>query len=173
MIRSDPAKPVTATAVRAALREIEPTRAMYLVRPLPQVIARSISQPRLNMILLALFAGTALLLASLGLYGVLAQLVAARRREIGVRMALGAAPSRIVRSIAGQAALVTAIGIAAGLGAAFVLSRFMRTLVFDVSVHDPMTFGTVPLVLAAVAAFACLVPVRRASKVDPVDALRE
>jgi ABC-type antimicrobial peptide transport system permease subunit len=88
-------------------------------------------------------------------------------------MALGAAPSRIVRSIAGQAALVTAIGIAAGLGAAFVLSRFMRTLVFDVSVHDPMTFGTVPLVLAAVAAFACLVPVRRASKVDPVDALRE
>ncbi|HEY7497458.1 MAG TPA: ABC transporter permease [Vicinamibacterales bacterium] len=173
MIRSDPAKPVTATAVRAALREIEPTRAMYLVRPLSQVIARSISQPRLNMILLALFAGTALLLASLGLHGVLAQLVAARRREIGVRMALGAAPSRIVRSIAGQAALVTAIGIAAGLGAAFVLSRFMRTLVFDVSVHDPMTFGTVPLVLAAVAAFACLVPVRRASKVDPVDALRE
>jgi putative ABC transport system permease protein len=173
MIRTDPAKPVTAGAVRAAMREIEPTRAMYLVRPMSEVIAQSMSQPRLNTLLLALFAGTALLLASLGLHGVLAQLVATRRREIGVRMALGAAPSRIVRSVAGQAAIVTTVGIAGGLGGAFVLSRFMRTLVFDVSVHDPLTFTAVPLVLAVVASIACLVPVRRASQVDPSDALRE
>jgi len=103
---------------------------------------------------------------------VLTQLVAARTREIGVRIALGAAPGRIVRSIAGQAAAVTAVGIVCGLAGAVALARFMSTLVFDISVRDPVTFTVVPLVLAAVAAVAALVPARRASRVDPVDALR-
>jgi putative ABC transport system permease protein len=172
LVRLDPAQPASLAAIRSALAEIEPGRAMYLARPLAAVIARSLAQPRLNTILLALFAATALALAAMGLYGVLAQLVAARRREIGVRIALGAAPGRIVRSIAGQAALVTAIGIAVGLAAAGALARFMGTLVFGITVRDPLTFALVPLVLAAVAAAAAILPARRAARVDAADALR-
>jgi putative ABC transport system permease protein len=172
LVRMDPARPAGLAAIRTALREIEPTRAMYAVQSLDDAIAESLSQPRLNTILLGLFAMTALALAAMGLYGVLAQLVAARRREIGVRIALGAAPAAIVRTIAGQAAIVTSIGIACGLAGALLLARFMSTLVFDISTRDPITFAIVPLVLLAVAAVAALVPARRASRVDPVEALR-
>jgi putative ABC transport system permease protein len=171
-VRLDRARPASVAEIRAALRELEPGRAMYVVRPLDGLIAQSLAQPRLNTILLGLFAAMALALAAMGLYGVLTQLVAARTREIGVRIALGAAPGRIVRSIAGQAAGVTAIGIVCGLAGAVALARFMSTLVFDIPVRDPVTFTIVPLVLAAVAAVAALVPARRASRVDPVDALR-
>lgn len=171
-VRLDRARPASLAAIRSALREIEPGRAMYVVRPLDGLIAESLAQPRLNTILLGLFAAMALALAAMGLYGVLTQLVAARTREIGVRIALGAAPGRIVRSIAGQAATVTAVGIVCGLAGAIGLARSMSTLVFDISVRDPVTFTVVPLVLAAVAAVAALVPARRASRVDPVDALR-
>ena len=173
LVRTDPTRPAGMAAIRAALREIEPARAMYAVQSLDDVIAASLSQPRLNTILLGMFAVTALALAAMGLYGVLAQLVAARRREIGVRIALGAAPAAIVRTIAGQVAIVTAIGIACGLAAALVLARFMSTLVFDISTRDPITFASVPLVLLVVAAAAALVPARRASTVDPADALRQ
>jgi putative ABC transport system permease protein len=171
-VRSDPTRPVTAAVIRAALREIEPGRAMHSVRPLDDVIAASMSQQRLNMTLLGMFAATALGLACMGLHGVLSQLVAARRREIGVRMALGAAPSRIVRAIAGQAAAVTAAGIACGIGGAFLLTGFMRALVFDVPVRDPLVFLAGPILLAIVAALAALAPARRASRIDPVEVLR-
>jgi putative ABC transport system permease protein len=173
MARVDPFRPASVTAIRAALREIEPARAMYAVRPLPEVIASSISQQRLNGVLLTLFAATALGLASLGLYGVLAQLLAARRREIGVRIALGAAPARIVRAIAAQAAIMTGVGIAAGLACAFGVARVMNTLIYDISTRDPLTFAVVPIVLAIVAAAAAFVPARRASRVDPVEILRQ
>jgi putative ABC transport system permease protein len=172
LVRMDPARPAGMASIRAALREIEPARAIYAVQSLDDVIAESLSQPRLNTLLLGMFAATALALAAMGLYGVLAQLVAARRREIGVRIALGAAPSAIVRAIAGQAAIVTAMGIACGLAGALVLARFMSTLVFDISTRDPITFAIVPLVLLVVAAVAALVPARRASRVDPAEALR-
>ena len=173
LVRLDRTRPAGMAAIRAALREIEPARAMYAVQSLDDVIAESLSQPRLNTILLGMFAVTALALAAMGLYGVLAQLVAARRREIGVRIALGAAPAAIVRNIAGQAAAVTAIGIACGLAGALVLARFMSTLVFDISTRDPITFAIVPVVLLVVAAVAALLPARRASRVDPAEALRQ
>jgi putative ABC transport system permease protein len=119
------------------------------------------------------FAATALLLAAIGLYGVLSQFVAARRREIGVRVALGARTAHILSTIVGQAALVTAAGIAAGVAGALALARSMATLVFGVSTRDPLTFVAVPLVLAIVAAIATVVPARRAARVDPMLALRD
>jgi ABC-type antimicrobial peptide transport system permease subunit len=120
-----------------------------------------------------MFAATALALAAMGLYGVLSQLVLGRRREIGVRMALGARPAQILRSVISQAATVTAIGIAVGLAGALVLARFMATLVFGIPSRDPLTFVVVPIVLALVAVATAIVPARRASRVDPMHALRE
>jgi ABC-type antimicrobial peptide transport system permease subunit len=160
------------TALRAALHEIEPARAIYSVRTLADTLSTSVSQQRLNTILLALFAATALLLAAMGLHGVLSQLVAARRREIGVRMALGARPAQILGSVLAQAAAVTGFGIGAGLTGALLLARFMATLVFGIPARDPLTFVLVPLMLAVVAAAAAIVPARRAAAVDPMDALR-
>jgi len=118
-----------------------------------------------NTVLLVLFAVIALCLASMGLYGVLSQLVSARRREIGVRIALGARPSQIVASITAQAASVTGIGIAAGLAGALALARFMSTLVFDIPARDPLTYAIVLLLVACVAAITALVPACRAARV--------
>jgi putative ABC transport system permease protein len=173
LVRTDPARAVSIATIRAALREIEPQRAVYAVRPLSESIANSLSQQRINTVLLVLFAVMALFLAAMGLYGVLSQFVSARRREIGVRMALGARPAQIIAAIVKKTAAVTALGIVAGLAGAFVLARFMATLVFAVSAHDPVTFASVPLLLALVAALAALVPARRATRVDPMMSLRE
>ena len=173
LVRTSPDRHVSMTAIREALREIEPGRAVYAEQSLTDLLSTSLSPQRLNAILLALFAATALLLAALGLYGVLSQLVSARRREIGVRMALGARPSRILSGVVAQAAALTGLGLAAGLGAAFVLARFMATLVFGVSVRDPLTFVLVPVVLSLVAAISAIVPARHAACVDPMDVLRD
>jgi predicted permease len=172
-VRTDPARAVSMTAIRNAIHSIEPGRAVYAARTLDDALSESLSQPRLNTILLALFATTALALAAIGLYGVLSQLVAARRREIGVRMALGARPVQILSSTASQAATITGAGIVLGIGGALALARVMRTLVFDVTAHDPLTFALAPIVLAVVAAAATIVPARRAASVDPMHALRE
>jgi ABC-type lipoprotein release transport system permease subunit len=173
LVRTDPARAVSMGVIRPALREIEPNRAVYAVRPLAEALSNSLSQQRLNTLLLVLFAAMALFLAAMGLYGVLSQLVATRRREIGVRMALGARPGQIVTSIVGQAATVTGLGMIAGLGAALALAQFMATLVFGVPTRDPVTFVIVPLLLALVATVTALVPARRAARVDPMHALRE
>jgi predicted permease len=172
LVRTNPARAPSMAALRAALHEIEPGRAIYSVRTLADTLSTSVSQQRLNTILLALFAATALLLAAMGLHGVLSQLVAARRREIGVRMALGARPAQILGSVLAQAAAVTGFGIGAGLTGALLLARFMATLVFGIPARDPLTFVVVPLMLAAVAAAAAIVPARRAAAVDPMEVLR-
>jgi putative ABC transport system permease protein len=173
VVRTEPSHPVTLAAIRGALLEIEPKRALYSVRSLSEALSDSVSQQRLTTVLLSLFAATAVLLAGVGLYGALSQLVAARRREIGVRMALGARAGQILATVVGQAAAVTGIGILVGLGGALALARFMATLVFGVAVRDPLTFAIVPLVLLAVATVAAIVPARRAAAIDPMDALRE
>ena len=173
IVRTDPARPVTMTAIREALQEIEPRRAVYEAATLTETLSGSLSQPRLNTILLGLFAATAMMLAAVGLYGMLVQFVSQRRREIGLRMALGARPGQVLAQVLRYGAVVTGAGVLLGLAGAFVLARFMATLVFDVSWRDPITFVAVPLVLAMIAAGATILPARRAVRVDPMRALRE
>jgi hypothetical protein len=166
LVRLRPGRPASFAEIRAALREIEPTRAVYAVRTLTGTLSESTSQQRL-------FAVVALALAAMGLYGVLSQLVAGRRREIGVRMALGARAGQILGSVVAQAATVTGAGIVVGLASAFALTRFMTTLLFGIAAVDPLTFAAVPVLLAVVALAAALIPARRAASVDPIRALRE
>ncbi|PYR39996.1 MAG: hypothetical protein DMF93_12295 [Acidobacteria bacterium] len=173
IVRIDPARPVSAAALRAALAEIEPKRAMYAERSLDETLSRTVSPQRLNTLLLALFAASALLLAGVGVYGVLAQLVAARVREIGVRMALGARGLQIVAPVVAQAAAMAGIGGAIGVAASLALARFMSALVFGISPRDPVTFAAVVIALPLAAAVAALVPARRAASIDPMQALRE
>jgi len=109
----------------------------------------------------------------MGLYGVLSQLVSSRRREIGVRMALGARPAHIVSTVVAQAATVAGLGIVAGIGGALALARFMTTLVFGIPARHPLTFAIVPLLLGAVAILTALIPARRAARIDPMTSLRE
>jgi putative ABC transport system permease protein len=173
LARTDPARPVSIGVIRAALREIEPNRAVYAVRPLTAAIERSLSQQRLNTVLTVLFAAMALFLAAMGLYGVLSQLVSTRRREIGVRMALGARPTHIVTSVVAQAGAIAGLGIVAGTGGALALSRFMTALVFGIPARDPLTFAIVPMVLATVAILTAFIPARRAARIDPMTSLRD
>jgi putative ABC transport system permease protein len=173
IVRTNPARHVGVAAIRAALIAIEPKRAMYAARTLDETLAATVSPQRLNTLLLGLFAVTALMLAGVGVYGVLAQLVAARVREIGVRMALGARGAQIVAPVVAQAVAMAAAGGAIGVAASLALARFMSALVFGISPRDPLTFGGVVVVLPLVAAAAALVPARRAAAIDPMVALRE
>jgi len=173
LVRLAPGRQASLAEIRAALREIEPKRAVYAVRTLSETLSESTTQQRLNTLLLSLFAATALALAAMGLYGVMSQLVAVRRREIGVRMALGARAGQILASVVAQAATVTGVGIGVGLAGALMLARFMTSVLFDIPPADPLTFLAVSALLAAVALAAALVPARRAAAVDPMRALRE
>ena len=173
IIRVDPSRPVTVETIRAALREIEPQRAVYEAAALNDILSQSMSRPRLNAILLALFAGMTLMLAAVGLYGMLAQFVAARRREIGLRVALGAPRARLLAQLVGHGAAVIGVGVAAGMIASFSLARLLATLMFEVSSRDPLTFTAAPLVLGTVAVAATIVPAARALRIEPMEALRE
>jgi ABC-type antimicrobial peptide transport system permease subunit len=137
-----------------------------------QVIAENMEDTSLQTSLLGIFAGLALLLATVGVYGVMSYLVALRTQEIGVRMALGANPRNLWMMVIGRAARLTATGTVAGALAALLLTRLLRSALFGVSATDPLTFATVALVLALVALAASYVPARRAMKVDPMVALR-
>ena len=130
------------------------------------------SDRRLNLLLLGIFAAVALLLASVGIYGVMSYSVEQRTREIGIRMALGAESNAVLRLIVGQGARLAAVGIIAGVAGAFALSRVMAGLLYGVSATDPLTYAALAVVLAAVAVGACAVPARRAVRVDPAVALR-
>jgi putative ABC transport system permease protein len=136
-------------------------------------ISNSAAQPRLNAALLGIFAAIALLIAAIGVYGVLAYSVNQRTREIGLRMALGAQRNGVLRWIVGQGMVVAAAGIGIGLASAFVLSRLLAGLLFGIRPRDPLTFTSVALVLTLVAFAASLVPAIRASRVDPIAALRD
>jgi ABC-type antimicrobial peptide transport system permease subunit len=137
-----------------------------------EVVASSIASQRFSLILLGGFAGLALLLAGIGIYGVLSYLVGQRTREIGVRMALGAQRLDVLRMVLGDGARMTMVGAAIGLVAALALTRLMASMLFGVRPTDPVTFAAVAVLLCGIALFACYLPARRAAKVDPMVALR-
>ena len=143
------------------------------IRTMQEVVAVSIEQHRFNLFLLGLFATVALVLALVGIYGVMSESVNARTHEIGIRMALGARAADVLRMVVGQGMTLAVIGIGIGLFGAFWLTRFMATLLYEVSPTDGATFVLIPLVVALVVLCACLIPARRATKVDPLIALRE
>ena len=161
-----------AGAVRAQVKALDPNLPVASVRTMESVVADATARSRMSSYLVAGFAALALLLAAIGLYGVIAYGVAQRRGEIGVRVALGAARGDILRLIVSQGMALTAVGLAVGLVGAFVLSRLLRSLLFGVTTTDVVTFAVVPLLLAAVALFASYLPASRAAQVDPAIALR-
>lgn len=161
-----------AQPIRDVIRAMDKEQPVYNVRPMIQLVDSSIAQRRFNLTLLGGFALLALVLASIGIYGVMSYSVAQRTREIGVRMALGAQTRDVLKMILGQALGLTLIGLVSGLFGAFALTRFLASLLFGVTTTDATTFTVVSLVLGVVALAACLVPARRATKVDPLVALR-
>jgi putative ABC transport system permease protein len=172
LLRTSAEPAAVAPAVRRAIWAIDPELPLDSLRPMPELVSATMAQPKFRTALLGLFAGLALLLAAVGLYGVLAYAVTQRTREIGIRMALGATRAEILRMVAGQGLRLTFIGVVAGVGGALWLSRFVEKLLFSITPTDPFTFVALPLVLLLVALMACWVPARRATRVDPLVALR-
>jgi len=158
--------------IREQVREVDPNRAIHSVATMESNVDDAVAQPRLDMFLLASFAGLALILAVVGLYGVIAYLVAERTREIGIRMALGAQRSQILQLFVGQGMRWAFLGASAGLVVALVLVRFMRSLLFGVAPYDMRIFAGVASFLILIVLLACYIPARRAAKVDPMVALR-
>lgn len=160
------------SALRNSLQQMNHDNVIYGAQTMDDIISQSLATRRYSMMILAIFAALALLLAAIGIYGVISYLAGQRTHEIGIRVALGAQQRQILKMILGQAAKTILIGVAIGLGAAFALTRLMSTLLFGVSAADPLTFAAVALLLMLVALAACYVPARRAMRVDPMVALR-
>jgi putative ABC transport system permease protein len=161
-----------ANPIVALVREQDPALAVSDIRTMEQVVSESVAQRRLTMMMLAIFAVSAVVLAAVGIYGVIAYSVTQRTQEIGIRMALGAQRGDVLRMVVGYALLLTGIGVVCGAVAALLLTRLMEGLLYDVKPGDPLTFVAVAAFLSAVAAAAGYVPGRRATRVDPVIALR-
>ena len=155
------------------IRDMDRNLPVIEVRMLEEAFAESVARDRLNALVSAAFAMSALLLASLGLYGLLAYSVEERTNEIGIRMALGARASEVVRMVVGEGLRLVCVGASFGLAAAFALSRLLESLLFGVTAHDPATFAGVAVLLAVVSALAALIPARHATMVNPLVALRK
>ncbi len=159
-------------AMKSAILNIDRSQPVYAVQPMTEVVSQSIAQRRFSLVLLAFFAGSALFLAALGLYGVMSYSVAQRTGEIGIRMALGAQKAQVLMLVQRQGMALVLLGLAIGVAGALALTQLMASLLFRVQATDPVTFVLVGAVLIAVSLAACLVPARRATKVDPIVALR-
>ena len=160
------------SSIRDAVRAVDPKQPVYRLETAARMLDESLAESRFYLLLMTVFAGSAMLLAAIGLYGVLAFLVTQRTREIGVRMALGAQSRDVMRLVLGQGMRLTLGGLALGLVAALALTRLLKAMLFGVSATDPLTFAIIALLLPAVALLACYLPARRATRVDPLDALR-
>ena len=172
VIRTTLEPTVVAGAIRQAAAEVDKSAAVSDIKTMDHIVSNAVTQPRFNLFLLGLFSGIALLLSAAGIYGVTAYSVTQRTHEFGIRMALGAQVGDVLRMILRQGMLLISVGIAVGLAASFALTRLLRTLLYGVSSTDPLTFVGITLLLALVALIACYVPARRATKVDPLVALR-
>jgi putative ABC transport system permease protein len=160
------------SAVRKELAEIDRAQPVYAIEPMENLLRTSVAQRRFVMLLLGSLASIAVTLAMVGVYGVISFSVSERTQEIGIRMALGARAADVLRMVLGQGMRVAVIGIVIGLSAAFALTRLLSSMLFEVSATDPRTFSIVAAVLGGVALLACFIPARRATKVDPLVALR-
>jgi putative ABC transport system permease protein len=166
----DPAE--IAPAVRRELREIDPDQPVSDVRTMNQVMADTVGRARFNTLLLGLFAGLATLLAAIGVFGVINYSVTLRTREIGLRMALGAQPGKVLMLVLKQGLLLAWMGIGIGLAGALALTRLLSSLLYEVSATDPLTFAVIALLLTGVSWLACYLPARRAARLEPLIALR-
>jgi putative ABC transport system permease protein len=161
-----------APEIRRLAASVDKAAPVSEVKTMEHIVSEAVTQPRFNLYLLGLFGGIALLLSAAGIYGVTSYGVTQRTHELGIRLALGAQVGDVLKMILGQGMLLIAIGLGIGLAASFALTRLLKTLLFGVSVTDPLTFVAITLVLAFVALVACYIPARRATKVDPLQALR-
>jgi putative ABC transport system permease protein len=171
-LRSDVQPMSLVPSVRQTVDDMDAELPLYNIRTMEHLISRSVAERRFILSLLSIFAGVALVLAAVGLYGVISFSVSQRTHEMGVRLALGARPADILKLVVNQGLLMTGIGIGVGLAGAFFLTSFLEKLLFRVTATDPLTFAGISLLLVVVAALACYVPARRATKVDPMVALR-
>jgi len=166
-------EPVTLTnAIRAAIRGLDPAQAIFNVKTMDQVVSDSLSGHHLYLWLAGLFAGAAMALSVAGIYGVVSYAVAARTQEFGIRVALGAAGSRVLGLVLRHGAALVGIGLAFGAAGAFAVTRFIKSVLVGVTPGDPATFVLAALLMAGAALAACLIPARRATRVDPIQALR-
>jgi len=159
--------------IRREVQSVDPNVPVYAIRTMDEVVARSMAQRRFALEIVGVFAVVALLLAALGIYGVMAYSVTQRTHEIGIRVALGAQPLDILRMTVGEGMILVIFGLVAGLIGAAMLTRLLQTMLYNVKPFDPITYSVIPALLASVALIACLVPARRATQVDPLVALRE
>jgi ABC-type antimicrobial peptide transport system permease subunit len=172
VVRTDGAPANLAAPLRALVRDLDREVPVYSVQTMDERVASSVGRQRFYASLIAIFAAVALILSAVGLYGVIAYAVSQRTHELGVRVALGATGDRISRMVIGEGLVLTAIGIVIGALASVFAGRLVSSLLFGVSSLDPMTIGSVTLVLVAVATLASWLPARRAARVDPLIAMR-
>ncbi|MGB2656555.1 MAG: ABC transporter permease [Candidatus Acidiferrum sp.] len=172
VVRTESAPGALAGSIRRAVSEFNGNAVFFGAETMDHIVSQSLAARRFAMILLAVFAGLALLLSSIGIYGVISYVVGQRTREIGIRMALGAQRSDVLKIVLGEAASLAVIGVVIGLVAAAGLTRLMAKIIYGVSSTDPLTFSLVAIVLTLVALAACYIPARRAMRVDPMVALR-
>jgi predicted permease len=172
VLKSDAAPASLAGAVRETLRSLDPDLPLFNVRTMEDRVSESLAQRRFAMQLLTLFAVIALVLASIGIYGVISYLVSQGTRELGIRLALGATPGSVMWLVGRHSALMAIAGVALGIAVAFGMTRFMQSLLFEIDPVDPATFAAIAVVLLGVAMVAGLVPARRAAKIDPLRSLR-
>jgi putative ABC transport system permease protein len=171
-VQTETAPETLTAAIRAQTQALDRDQPVANVRTLGQLLDRTLSEAKFNLMLLGLFAVVALVLAAIGVYGVMSYAVTQRTREIGVRMALGAQPRSVLRLVIGQGMALVSVGVVIGVASAWALTRLMSTMLFETPATDPATFAAIALLLAGVALAACWIPARRAAKVDPMVALR-
>ena len=172
VLRSTRPLEAIAPSIRKTVREMDPALPIVQLRTMEDVVGASVTRQRFLSMLLGIFAIVALTLAAIGTYGILSYMVTERQREIGIRMALGAGNNQVVGLVMGQGMGIAVLGIVLGVVGAYGLSRLTASLLYGVSPSDPLTYATVAGVIAVVAAVACVLPTRRATRVDPLEAIR-